>query len=93
MAVRMKDGRHTYPLTNKPTLSLIRYQNGHLPETRAREAALQPGLARANIYLLDFDSCAGLFKLLLDGLGFFLGNAFLDRLGSSLNKILRFLQP
>src|SRR6266540_6637945 len=42
--------------------------------------------------LLNLDLGALLFQLLLDGLGLFLGHASLDRLGCTLNQILRFFQ-
>src|SRR5205085_601587 len=40
----------------------------------------------------DADLRADFFELLLDGLGLFLGHAFLDRLGRALDEILGFLQ-
>src|SRR5690606_15259716 len=42
--------------------------------------------------LLQFDACAGVFKLLLDLLGFVLANSFLDRLRSGFHQILGFLE-
>ncbi|MPM92777.1 hypothetical protein SDC9_139913 [bioreactor metagenome] len=42
--------------------------------------------------LLDLDLRADFFELLLDLLGFSLGQAFLDGLGGGLNKVLGFLQ-
>src|SRR5262245_15607835 len=41
---------------------------------------------------LDLDLGAGLFELLLDGLGVFLGRLLLDRLGSALDEGLAFGQ-
>src|SRR5277367_1631201 len=45
-----------------------------------------------NCELLDFDFGARVFKLLLDGRGFFLVNAFLDGLGCAVNEVLGFFQ-
>ena len=42
--------------------------------------------------LLDFDFGASLGELLLDLLGVFLGNAFLDRLGSAVDHVLGVLE-
>src|SRR5580765_8548195 len=42
--------------------------------------------------LLDFDCSASFRELLLDVLGFFLVYAFLDRLWSAINQVLRFFQ-
>src|SRR5579864_2831857 len=42
--------------------------------------------------LLHFDGSARLGKLLLDRLGFFLRDAFLYRLGSSVDQVLGFFQ-
>ena len=47
---------------------------------------------RARKASLHFDNCASLGKLLLNGLGFVLGNAFLDVLGRSIHQFLGFLQ-
>src|SRR3954454_5049866 len=40
-----------------------------------------------------FDSRARIFKLLLDFIGFFLVDPFLDRLGRRLDEVSRFLEP
>src|SRR5262245_23165997 len=42
--------------------------------------------------LLDFDLRADFLELLLDGRGLFLGHAFLDRLGRTLDEVLGFLE-
>src|SRR6266404_1132599 len=42
--------------------------------------------------LLELDSAAGLLELLLHVLGLCLGHAFLDRLGSAVDQVFRFLQ-
>src|SRR5438876_968368 len=47
---------------------------------------------RASAELLDFDLGADVLELLLDCRGLFLGDAFLDRLGRSLDEVLGFLE-
>src|SRR5690242_534261 len=47
---------------------------------------------RDSPHSLDFDSRAGFGELLLDVLGFFLVDAFLDRFGRAIDQILSFLQ-
>src|SRR5262249_23189800 len=42
--------------------------------------------------LLAFDFGAGFFQLLLDGLGFLFGNAFLDRFRGGFDQVLGFFQ-
>ncbi len=46
----------------------------------------------AMLKLLDLNNSAGSLKGLLEGLSLILGNAFLNVLGSALNKLLSFLQ-
>src|SRR5439155_26954157 len=47
---------------------------------------------RSNPFLLERHLGAAVFQLLLDGLGFFLGNVFLDWLGRAFDQILRLLE-
>ena len=51
-----------------------------------------PNLRSRKEELLDFDSGARVDELLLDRLGFFLADAFLDRLGSAVDQVLGLFQ-
>ena len=57
----------------------------------ARPALACNLLVRKFDFLLDFDS-RDAFELLADGLGFFLADVFLQRLGSAVDQVLGFLQ-
>src|SRR5439155_12667090 len=62
------------------------------PPGQRTRSGLRPGKRRLKRGLFYFDRRAGLGELLLDGLGFFLVHAFLDRLGSAIDEVLRLLQ-
>ena len=57
----------------------------------ARSDCPVPSLERG-VTLLHLDSCARLGELLLDGLGFFLRDTFLNGLRSAIDQIFGFLQ-
>lgn len=61
-------------------------------QRRGGPGSEEPGRHQSEINLLNFDSCPSVGEFLLDGLSFFLADAFLDRLGSAVNQVLSFLQ-
>src|SRR5690606_24247042 len=63
------------------------------PSPRLRWSAVASAKPDAPPALLDFDLGADFLELLLDGLGLFLRDPFLDRLGRALDEVLGFLQP
>src|SRR5207249_3310162 len=69
----------------------FRHAAAFRPKPRAQSP--KPGREAAKAAeLLDFDLGADVFELFLDRCGFVLRNPFLDRLGSALHEIFRFLQ-
>lgn len=71
----------TNNLSVKPTDTGQRYTSG--------VQSPNAGLWTSDFTLLNFDCCTRIRELLSDGLGFLFGDAFLDRLRSCFNEILR----
>src|SRR5208283_3807077 len=80
-------------LTRRPRIQLVFGQkiarrggsNGLIPIQKPSEST-------APASLLHLDRCSCLSELLLDGLGFVLGNALFNRLRSTVDQVLGFFQ-